>query len=439
MIGLFVPWGSIKTHLEELKTKLDSEANNNESHHTDRSNSIPPLTFGTLFHHILPSLKLRVQFHIQNFQHLKKSSEDVKAEQRFRQECTDYSDSHLDAFDHSLSNVENSHPQDEHQDSEEDTWNIHDSDKNLALEETRAALGMIKDLTQFEMSGEKMFKHLLLQRCYSDTDLNSDNNDLPDLDVDHVQRSSSLDTSIPHFRRWIDSQNKRLAKLHPSEEINQQTLDDDTADIEVQDSSIVNQEQVDVALGLSPPCKIRQCGQDVAQELNLNKKQRQFLDLVVHGLTVPESSAVPQGLGAGSNTERSFLSLQFASKPLCIYLGGEGGTGKSVAIKAVQLLMEKLLKRTWLQICATTGSAADNIGGTTYHSALNVTWGGQSFKATASQMAKWHDKRILIVDEVSMLSTCSLGALEMACRASKGICSCPWPVFFCPHSTAKSN
>ncbi|KAA8914803.1 hypothetical protein FN846DRAFT_770661, partial [Sphaerosporella brunnea] len=137
-------------------------------------------------------------------------------------------------------------------------------------------------------------------------------------------------------------------------------------------------------------------------ELDLNQKQRLFLDLVIYGLTRTE-----QLDQQGSSISKSIETIDElpSTHPLCIYLGGEGGTGKSVAIKAVELLMDKLHKGGALQLCATTGSAADNIGGTTYHSALNVTWGGgQGFKPSSSQLAKWQDKSILIVDEISMLS-----------------------------------
>ena len=57
---------------------------------------------------------------------------------------------------------------------------------------------------------------------------------------------------------------------------------------------------------------------------------------------------------------------------LLIYLGGEGGTGKSRVIKGIQLLMEKMGQKQKLQLSAASGAAVDNIEGSIIHSSLGL-------------------------------------------------------------------
>jgi hypothetical protein len=424
MMGLFVPWNSLKLQLDELRDKLDLEQENCEGHITDISSHTARISFHDLFEHILPSLTPRVKFHIQNFQHLKKSSEDVKAERRFQNELNSQSkDQYIPDFD-DLDDTSNL----EQQQSESTSSSDGLEQSQIAIVETQAALDIIKNLTTFEMSGEKMLRHLSLQhRSDEDEDFEVSNHSIyPDLDVEQIQKSSVKNIPVPHFRRWVDSEDKAIAKARQSGDDEQSSEDQDT-DLSIHDAGILDQDPVQLGLDLSSEQRVRQLGKEVVEELNLNQKQRLFLDLVISGITEsnPSSGFEPSTSPSNGVMTHPDNRVQVTSRPLCIYLGGEGGTGKSVAIKAVERLMEKLSRRNWLQITATTGSAADNIGGSTYHSALKVNWNRSCATASAPQLAKWKDKRILIVDEVSMLSTSGLGGLELACRASKGtFCVC---------------
>lgn len=104
---------------------------------------------------------------------------------------------------------------------------------------------------------------------------------------------------------------------------------------------------------------------------------------------------------------------------LLLYLGGEGGTGKSRLISAFCRLLSDIGLRSTLKVCATTGAAADNINGSTLHSACRLKIRGSNPEITAKDHAEWKSKDYLIVDEVSMLPVASLGQLEHSLRIFK--------------------
>ncbi|XP_044716508.1 AAA domain-containing protein [Hirsutella rhossiliensis] len=121
---------------------------------------------------------------------------------------------------------------------------------------------------------------------------------------------------------------------------------------------------------------------------------------------------------------------------LCLFIGGEGGTGKSRVIEAlVELLARRELSSRML-VTATSGTAAARINGITLHSAcgLAVGQGGQAGGATKGvdgvrlpgagerfvdgrSRMDWREKEVLVVDEVSMLGARTLyAANEQLCR-----------------------
>jgi hypothetical protein len=56
-----------------------------------------------------------------------------------------------------------------------------------------------------------------------------------------------------------------------------------------------------------------------------------------------------------------------------LYIGGEGGVGKSQVIKAVAIGMDLIYCKNELILMAPTGAAADVIGGNTYHTSLGIS------------------------------------------------------------------
>jgi tRNA G37 N-methylase TrmD len=55
-----------------------------------------------------------------------------------------------------------------------------------------------------------------------------------------------------------------------------------------------------------------------------------------------------------------------------LYVGGEGGVGKSQVIKGIMAAMDVIHRKEGVILMAPTGAAADNIGGNTFHTSLGI-------------------------------------------------------------------
>ena len=65
-------------------------------------------------------------------------------------------------------------------------------------------------------------------------------------------------------------------------------------------------------------------------------------------------------------------NIDVDDEQLLLYVGGEGGTGKSQIIKAITCSLQIMGRFQELALLAPTGAAADNIDGSTIHSALGM-------------------------------------------------------------------
>ncbi|KAF6748008.1 hypothetical protein DFP72DRAFT_816157, partial [Ephemerocybe angulata] len=94
------------------------------------------------------------------------------------------------------------------------------------------------------------------------------------------------------------------------------------------------------------------------------------------------------------------------SRPLRMFLGGAGGTGKSRVLDALKEFFIQRGERGRLRLTSFTGVAARNISGTTLHSALNLVQRkskASSDKSKRNLIAMWEGVDFLFVDEVSMI------------------------------------
>ena len=99
-----------------------------------------------------------------------------------------------------------------------------------------------------------------------------------------------------------------------------------------------------------------------------------------------------------------------------LYLGGIGGVGKTHLIKALMFGLSIIQKHDDVLLTASTGAAAANIGGATYHSALGYGKNASQPVRQATRSRLSH-KKIFILDEISMVSLEDLVQINERCNA----------------------
>ena len=88
---------------------------------------------------------------------------------------------------------------------------------------------------------------------------------------------------------------------------------------------------------------------------------------------------------------------------LLLYVGGEGGVGKSQVIHEISAGMELLNRKQEVILMGFIGVAASNINGNTYYTALGLQIGNQQRNQVSSRIRSlWNKKTIMIIDEISM-------------------------------------
>lgn len=113
-----------------------------------------------------------------------------------------------------------------------------------------------------------------------------------------------------------------------------------------------------------------------------------------------------------------------ASQGRSVFFSGSAGTGKSLLLRhIISRLREQYTEEGQVAVCAATGIAAVNIGGTTVHSWAGVGIGEGSPDSLLESVSKrhrtvkcWTRARALVIDEISMLDGALLDALEFIAR-----------------------
>jgi hypothetical protein len=111
-------------------------------------------------------------------------------------------------------------------------------------------------------------------------------------------------------------------------------------------------------------------------------------------------------------------------KPLRMYLGGQGGTGKSRVIDALRDFFVGIGQSRRFRLSSFTGVAARNISGMTLHAALMLGDGifssARSSKSKQDLMAMWEGVDYLFIDEISMVGCSFLYDISHALSVAKG-------------------
>src|SRR6266536_3396082 len=108
------------------------------------------------------------------------------------------------------------------------------------------------------------------------------------------------------------------------------------------------------------------------------------------------------------------------SKQTLLYVRGKGGTGKTEVIKAFLFGIELLDISNQVLLCALTGAATSYIKGSILHTALRIGRDQNDLtrmsKGAAQRKIALRHKRVLIVDEIGMVSKRQLHRVNQQCK-----------------------
>jgi hypothetical protein len=143
----------------------------------------------------------------------------------------------------------------------------------------------------------------------------------------------------------------------------------------------------------------------VSEDIPLNEKQRLVVERVLSGTlawaTHPYDS---------SKRDQQLL-----------YVGGEGGVGKSQIIKAIVAAMD-LIHRKEVILMAPTGAPADNIRGNTYHTALGISIAKVQKTMVSSRVRKlWSRKTVVVIDGISMTDLSMMSTINNQCKIARSL------------------
>ena len=144
----------------------------------------------------------------------------------------------------------------------------------------------------------------------------------------------------------------------------------------------------------------------VNEDVLLNEKQRLVVERVLSGALAWASHAY--------DTSKRDQKL--------LYVGGEGGVGKSQIIKAIVAGMDLIYRKEEVILMAPTGAAADSISGNTYHTALGISIAKTQKMTVSSRVRKlWSRKTVIIIDEVSMTDLSMLSTINNQCKIARSL------------------
>lgn len=104
---------------------------------------------------------------------------------------------------------------------------------------------------------------------------------------------------------------------------------------------------------------------------------------------------------------------------LLLYARGEGGVRKSHMIHALEMGFTLLDRRNELILSALTGCAAEDIRGSTMHTALSISTRNVKNSST-NVSAIWTHRSSLIIDELSMIPLGLLAIMDKQLRKARG-------------------
>lgn len=110
-----------------------------------------------------------------------------------------------------------------------------------------------------------------------------------------------------------------------------------------------------------------------------------------------------------------------------IFLTGSAGVGKSVTLRAIIRTLREMYGEKRVSVCASTGIAAEPLGGSTLHS-FAACGKGEYYRNFLTLLNKDHRERIvdcaaLVIDEISMVSGEFIDAICDVTSLVRGACT----------------
>jgi hypothetical protein len=105
-----------------------------------------------------------------------------------------------------------------------------------------------------------------------------------------------------------------------------------------------------------------------------------------------------------------------------LYIGGEGGVGKSQIIKAIVAAIDLIYRKDKVILMAPTGVAADNIRGNTYYTALGISI-AKVQKITVSSCVRklWSRKTVMFIDKISIIDLSIISTINNQCKIARSL------------------
>jgi PIF1-like helicase len=158
-------------------------------------------------------------------------------------------------------------------------------------------------------------------------------------------------------------------------------------------------------VGSHPSPNLKDIVNLVTEVLPLNSKQRLAVTMIFHHALRLQGKDIIE------------LKDQFF-----LYIGGEGGTDKSRIIEAVRLGMMLLQRKNEMLVLGPTGNSASNVQGSTIHTGLDIAVPGRRKRGPSARVkALWTNKTMLVIDEISMVSSKLLHSINLQSNVIKNL------------------
>jgi hypothetical protein len=391
LLGLFVPWNQLpplfQQYAAEYEMKRDASAK--------------------VWNIVEPTLSPHNRNFARNIELLRKSREDGRIDAALRTSANQ----HDDSLDYDIGNVELVDPD---SDSEEALIPV---DEDFNAETLIAAYHSIaKSWNTERLIIAQRVPAVLPRTTRPQT-----------MELDHLQPLDifSLPTHATSGLRFIptttlqcwENQVKGFAALSDADDsIAENRLAFEVDDFNIDLGDGILHPLLDGAEGLPSPTDRRsQVGDNptgssltllVNEDVPLNEKQRLVVERVLSG-------ALAWADHAHDASKRDQMLL---------YVGGEGGVGKSQVIKGIVAGMNLISRKDEVILMAPTGAAADNISGNTYHTSLGISINKTQEAVMSFRVRRlWSKKTIMIIDEVSMMDLSMLSTVNRQCKIAKSL------------------